>query len=501
MFLSLVLILFVCLQCNFNCQNIYLGDLNTLESVYNSTNGDNWDLHPGSGIGVAWNFTAAYLNPSIPCNTNKSIGWYGLHCNSDCGTNSAEECRVVNLILEEMQIYGSLPCVLSTLTNLTNLNMMKNSLYGTICDGFGSLASLQRLFLAENMLSGTIPSTFGNLSIMIELNVTQNYLHGTLPLSMFTGIPNMEILYISHNYFSGDFPSGIVVWNESLLMFDIASCGFDSSIPSWIGGLSRLQILNVEFNSLTGTVPDGLWTIGTLLGLDLEGNYFVGSISSSISQLSSMQVLNLAENQFTGVVLPYFASDVGSYMPDLFVLDLSDNRFEGSLPLAFGSIESMRFLYIYGNHFTGSISDNLLAYSDITQIIVSSNQFTGTLPNALAQVTTLEILDFFGNRFTGGIPSTYNLFPTLASIDLGGNFLSGTIPSDMGSLTSLDFLGLDDNRFTGSIPGGLGELSALATFIVKENLLSGFEYDSFTADILQNLSLEVFDFRYVANGT
>ena len=68
--------------------------------------------------------------------------------------------------------------MLGDLTNLTQLDLLRNDLDGSIPSSLGDLTNLTRLHLAENDFSGSIPSSLGNLTSLESLYLFRNELEG-----------------------------------------------------------------------------------------------------------------------------------------------------------------------------------------------------------------------------------------------------------------------------------------------------------------------------------
>jgi len=93
-----------------------------------------------------------------------------------------------------------------------------NVLTGTIPPILSQASSLQQLSVAANHLTGTIPSSLGSLAALLTLDVSLNELTGTIPDALGTGDANLEVLFIEFNSISGTFPPGLAnhVYLESI---------------------------------------------------------------------------------------------------------------------------------------------------------------------------------------------------------------------------------------------------------------------------------------------
>ena len=65
------------------------------------------------------------------------------------------------------------------------------------------------------------------------------------------------------------------------------------SIPDSLGNLANLEILSFSLNQLTGSIPDSLGNLANLDWLNLHGNQLTGSIPVSLGNLANLSHLNL----------------------------------------------------------------------------------------------------------------------------------------------------------------------------------------------------------------
>ena len=140
---------------------------------------------------------------------------------------------------------------------------------------------------------------------MVFANFDGNAYNSTVP-SAFTSMPNLEFLYIVDGFISGDLsymvgmpairehwadsnpglggqlPSGLSSV-ETLESFSITSCSFSGTIPSEFGnfGFVMKQIWMYD-NDLTGTIPSELGSMAALRLLQVEGNSLTGSMPAEV---------------------------------------------------------------------------------------------------------------------------------------------------------------------------------------------------------------------------
>ena len=145
---------------------------------------------------------------------------------------------------------------------------------------------------------------------MLGLFVSWNLLTGTIPTEIGL-LDSLVVLQISSNEFTGQLPSevGNLQQLEALL---ISRQGLDSTIPTEIGLLhSSLSSFQAKGTGLKGTIPDSVYELSKLRVLDLANNFLTGSISSEISLLTSLYRLGLDDNGFGGDI-PDELGELGS---------------------------------------------------------------------------------------------------------------------------------------------------------------------------------------------
>lgn len=85
-----------------------------------------------------------------------------------------------------LDLGGTLPKTIGTMSTLQSLSLTVNNLTGTIPSEIGQLGNinLKEMWLFDNKLVGTIPTEFGNLRKMSIFQVEGNDLTGTMPSAL-----------------------------------------------------------------------------------------------------------------------------------------------------------------------------------------------------------------------------------------------------------------------------------------------------------------------------
>ncbi|KAI4352277.1 hypothetical protein L6164_006546 [Bauhinia variegata] len=215
---------------------------------------------------------------------------------------------------------GSIPFSIGNLINLKELDLSENKLSDVIPSSIGNLTRLTILYLFTNRISGSIPFSIGNLIDLNELILYENNLVGPIPSSI-ENLTKLTILYLFTNRLSGSIPFSIgnmISLNEIALYENKIS----GSIPSSIGNLIKLTL-----NLLGKSIPSELGLLQSLQILDLSCNLLTGIIPTTLGQALRLETLNLSHNNLSGVIPSSFCE-----MMSLTSIDISYNQLEGPLP-------------------------------------------------------------------------------------------------------------------------------------------------------------------------
>jgi hypothetical protein len=124
--------------------------IQALEILFHSTQGDQWRWRKEAVSGPKWSFTSPQADP---CN-DQNRAWQGITCSSPPTVCKLQSCRIISLALNAYNLYGTLPLQFFVqLTSLTALQIsLSHDLIGTIPFEIGSLSQLEFLLLSENHL-------------------------------------------------------------------------------------------------------------------------------------------------------------------------------------------------------------------------------------------------------------------------------------------------------------------------------------------------------------
>ncbi|KAL1542446.1 receptor-like protein 35 [Salvia divinorum] len=254
---------------------------------------------------------------------------------------------------------GSIPPCL--LANIITVDLSRNNISGNIPDAFPMDCRLQYFTLNNNTLEGKIPKSLGRCTQLAYMNVGNNMLNDTFPCVLSS---ILLVLILHSNRFHGE----IRCHNRS----------------------PNLQILDISLNHFSGSLESinfSSWTAMMLPsdGILRSGNYFLGS--SSMTLIMKGQI----------VALPYIRLDFSA-------IDLSSNSFHGKIPNTIGNLTLLHLLNFSHNALNGSIPKSFGQLKNLESLDLSVNQLVGQIPEELGGLTFLSKLNLSYNKFVGAIP-------------------------------------------------------------------------------------------------
>jgi hypothetical protein len=226
-----------------------------------------------------------------------------------------------------------------------------------------------------------------------------------------------------------------------------------------MGSDQRVARIELDWNGLSGSVPEVLTELEGLERLSLRGNALDGPLPEALVVWPRLPrspfrlIVNLGQNRLTGP-LPEVSEPEAARALDL-VLD--DNRLIGPLPeswsvLPFGELNLAR------NPLSATIPASWSEMPLLGRLNLASTQMAGPFPEALADLSLHE-LDFSDNELVGTLPD-WLADQTLRKLNLEGNQLEGSIEPAVEAMVTGErvFLSLADNRFDGDLPERLLDL-------------------------------------------
>ncbi|XWS67351.1 hypothetical protein CRYUN_Cryun04dG0000300 [Craigia yunnanensis] len=353
--------------------------------------------------------------------------------------------NLVHLDLANCSLEGPIPPELGNLKKLDTLFLQINDISGSILPQLGNLSNLKSLDLSNNKLTGDIPLELSGLRELIVLNLFINRLHGEIP-HFIAELPKLKVLKLWHNNFTGSIPS-MLGENGRLIELDLSTNKLTGLVPKSLCFGRRMQILILFSNFLLGPLPEDLSKCDTLSRVRMGQNYLTGSIPNGFLYLPELSLVEL-QNNYLSERIP---QDTGEVPTKLGQLNLSNNRFSGSLPASIGNFSSLQILLLSSNRFTGEIPSEIGRLKIMLKLEMSRNNFSGTIPSKLGNCLLLTYLDLSQNQLTGPVPVQIAKIHILNYLNVSWNHLNQSLPKEIGSIKSLTGAVFSHN-FSGSIP-------------------------------------------------
>ncbi|KAL8459626.1 hypothetical protein ACS0TY_036933 [Phlomoides rotata] len=410
--------------------------INSLSGEINSELGGLGSLR---SLNLSWN----RFRGTVPTNLGK-IEELRLSGNNFTGVIPVEIARYSNLSVIDLSgngLSGSIPQELEDLPRLEILVLSLNSLTGGIPTFLSNITTLRRFAANQNQFRGSIPS--GITSYLGVLDLSYNELTGAIPSDLLSG-PNLQSLDLTHNNLQGPIPSSnstklfrlrlgsnslnSTITAESwgslgeLVYLELDNNALSGEIPPALGRCRNLTLLNLGHNRLTGMLPPVLGNLTNLVVLSLEFNNFDGEIPPQISQLNMLSKLNLSSNGLNGLIPSSMSS-----LKNLGNLDLQGNSLSGPIPESIGSLSALIELQLGRNQLSGRIPE--MPPKLQIALNLSNNLFEGSIPITLSRLDGLEVLDLSNNKFSGEIPDFLAGLPSLSYLLLADNELTGVVPA------------------------------------------------------------------------
>ena len=376
------------------------------------------------------------------------------------------------------QLNDTIPIHIGLFTNLIHFNISSSEISGSIPPEIGLLVNLETLLLNNNLLSGEIPSEIGNLSNLTNFRLDDNMLSGIVPDEICSQnyIPNLNNNFLCSPYppcvenymgsqltnhcnngdecIAEDGTNGIILWNscyslENTTQLDLSGANLNSlgglhgPIPSEIGSLNNLTLLNLYANNLGGPIPSEIGNLSSLTSLNLSGNKISGSLPQEIGNLIELNELILNYNKISGSI----PLEIGN-LTELKAVALQQNLLTGALPHEIGNLTNLEHLIIGGNRLSGSIPIELFNLQNLEFAVFrfiafgydDQNQFSTSSFTNFENLINIKHFMAPGCGFSGEIPDGIGNLQNLQKLNLSGNELSGIVPASICSL-NIDWSG------------------------------------------------------------
>ncbi|XVE71544.1 hypothetical protein DITRI_Ditri10aG0159400 [Diplodiscus trichospermus] len=332
--------------------------------------------------------------------------------------------------------------------NLEELHFFDSSLQTNFLGTFGQLTSLRRLdFSGCEINSGNLTPPKGPLHLK-----------------------NLESLLILDTFLENNFLQNIGAM-PSLKILRLQRCGIKGTLSTQgFCELTNLQILDINYNNLMGSLPECFSKLTFLENLDLSFNLISGNIFA-LKNLKSLRKLNLSNNYFE---IPRSLGPLFN-LSKLHHIHADNNTIYAETEMhSVAPTFQLKYINLSCCGVGGTFPQFLYRQHDLWYVDLFNINFIGEFSNWLLENNTkLGTLILTNNSPWGHFKLPFFLHKYLSYLDISKNSLYGNIPNEIGAkLPSLLFLNMSKNSFGGSIPVSIGDMNSLYTLDLSNNKLT-----------------------------
>ncbi|KAF5949969.1 hypothetical protein HYC85_011962, partial [Camellia sinensis] len=325
------------------------------------------------------------------------------------------------LDLSENGFNETLPSCFGYLTSIRLLDLSSNQFTENLAvSPLIILTTLEYLFLSYNHFE--IPPSFvsffnySKLKVFSLSNCGSYKLDMKLPQFLFYQY-DLRIVDLSNNILVGMFPIWLLKNNTRLEVLTLRKCCLIGLflLPSCPN--PYVSSIDIFDNHLEGPIPTNIGLIfPNLLNLNMSRNLFEGYIPTTLGDMHSLEILDLSTNNFSGQIPEHLPTSLG-------FLKLSNNNLYGQISLLFVNLTLLVYLYLDNNYFVQKIPNNMSFPRHLVSIGISNNLMSGKLPRWMRNMPYLIGITMFSINLEGPIPIELCKLDVLEFIDLSENKL------------------------------------------------------------------------------
>uniref|UniRef100_A0A3Q2V4I5 Toll-like receptor 22 n=1 Tax=Haplochromis burtoni TaxID=8153 RepID=A0A3Q2V4I5_HAPBU len=255
-------------------------------------------------------------------------------------------CKIPSLRtlnVSSSEIYTLKENMLQSCSHLTNLNLSFNNIKSMADNALQSMTQLRSLILQNNELS-ELPVAVQGLTTLEVYDLSINDI-SELYCPYFWNLTSLTILDLSHNHIS-------YIFDCTLEFLYLKNNELINLFQGVFSNLSSLRYLNLDVRMCNNVEEGGLKGLYNLQFLFMQGDIYFYEHFSGLSKQSDNPFSNLPKlkNGLTSLdELSVLTSDVFLPIPNLIILDLSNNKLRSLDFLAEAKLSALRWLDVSNN--------------------------------------------------------------------------------------------------------------------------------------------------------
>ncbi|KAL1194089.1 Receptor-like protein 54 [Cardamine amara subsp. amara] len=276
------------------------------------------------------------------------------------------------LDLSHNNFSGSVPPCLGK--SVEDLNLRNNNIIGRLPDIFNKDSSLTTLDVGHNQITGKLPRSLANCTSLEILNMESNGITDTFPFWL-KDLPNLQVIVLGSNRFHGSISS-----------------------PQQPLSFPQIRIIDISHNKFSGGLPPNYfvnWSTPLINMPEVDEWHMYMGENYIYEYQPSMFLRNKGLNMELEKILSTYE-----------VVDFSGNRLQGEIPESIGLLKSLIVFNLSNNDFTGHIPSSLAKLTRLESLDLSQNKLSGNIPQELATLSFLGYIDMSHNKLTGHIPQS-----------------------------------------------------------------------------------------------
>ena len=281
----------------------------------------------------------------------------------------------------------------------------------------------------EDPAAMTISHVYQTQIIRIEFGAREDGRKGIAPFRLGPELGNLshlEVLQLDYTGLMGTLPPQLgALLNLKRLV--LSRTDISGTLPPELGNLTRLEQLQISFTSITGVIPRQFERLSELQRLWLQGSTLLsGTLPPQLRQLHVLDTMWLDQSQLSGTIPPGIAG------PDskLVSVSLSESKISGTLPATLCAAPVLKELTCRNCKLDGS------GIADQRSLSWSDWQVDG-----LSWSPALAVLDLGTNEMTE-LPATLPV--NLTHLYLNNNPINATAPALAAMLKPMERLSAFD---------------------------------------------------------